>query len=187
MSNFGPNYSKSTAVAEPEHYVRFEIVPSPGSDLSAEQACARAEVIESLEKRIADLAQPNYMSLLSQNGEILYQTKESYGRALSCESLCENLKASELTLRLKFNRPGTFSSSSVFELAPEMLEKLTQEETDESGLKMIELRVRAEAQSSLPRNGAMFVSLIKNEKTNLHNISNVDYKIIEAYDKIFHR
>lgn len=187
MSNFGPSYAKATAVPEEQHYCIFQFVPSPGSDASADQANARAEVITALEKRAGDLAQPNYMHKASDNETHLYQTKETYGRPMSVETIIENMKASELTLRLRFQRPGILSSHSVFELAPGMLEKLIDEEVDETGVKMIELRVRAEAQASMPRNGAMFVSVEKKKGHDLHYFSNVDYKIAQGYDALFHR
>ncbi len=187
MSNFGPSYKKATAVPEEQHYCIFQFVPSPGSDTSSEQASARAEVITALEKRAGDLSQPNYMHIASDTENNLYQTKETYGKPLSVETIIENMKASELTLRLRFQRPGVLSSHSVFELAPQMLEKLLQEEVDETGVKMIELRVRAEAKAGMPRNGAMFVSIEKKQGHDLHYFSNVDYKIAKGYDALFHR
>ncbi len=187
MSNFGPSYAKATEAPEQQHYCIFQFVPSPGSDRDSEQASARAEVIAALEKRANDLTQPNYMHMASDNDNKLYQTKETYGRSISVESIIENMKASELTLRLRFQRPGTLSSHSVFELAPEMLEKFISEEVDETGAKMIELRVRAEATAAMPRNGAMFVSVEKRKNHDLHYFSNVDYKIAHGYDRLFHR
>ena len=189
MSNFGNRYKASTAVGasneEERSSVIFNFVPRPGSSLDADQTRERAEVIESLQKRVRDLNDPNHMSKVVQDGVCLYQTNETYGKAMSVEAISQVMQENDLTLRVTFKRPGSYSSSTAFELNPQMLDLLVKEEIDSHGVKMMELRVKAEAKADNPINGAMFISI--EPKRSLHYFTNVDFKIDQEFDKLSYR
>lgn len=188
MSRFGSRYSASTAAKEENEEnssVLFSFVPRPGSDVDASQAQERVEVINALQKRVRDLSDPNNMKKTVEDGICLYQTIETYGKAMSVESMNEVMESNDLTLRVTFRRPGYNSSSTAFELSPQMLSQLIQEEVDTHGTKMMELRVKAEAHVENPRNGSMFVSI--EPKRGLHYFTNVDFKIDDTYDRLAHR
>ena len=187
MSRFGSRYNSTTAMAETEEKssVLFTFVPRPGSDLSAAQAQEQANLISSLHKRVRDLNDPNHMTKTTEQGVSLYQTTETYGKAMSVEAISEVMNTNDLTLRVTFRRPGYHSSATAFELSPSMLEQLVQEEVDAHGTKMLELRIKAEARAENPRNGSMFVSV--EPKRGLHYFTNVDFKIDDTFDKLSHR
>lgn len=186
MSKFGSSYASATAAKKEEQSsVLFTFVPRPGSDADVTQAQDRADVICSLHKRVRDLNDPNHMTKTVEEGICLYQTTETYGKGMSVEAITEAMKASDLTLRVTFRRPGYHSSATAFELSQEMLGQLVQEEVDAHGTKMLELRIRAEARAENPRNGSMFVSI--EPKRGLHYFTNVDFKIDDAYDKLAYR
>lgn len=188
MSRFGKNYAAATAVENKNNEISsivFAFVPNPGSDIDHAQAEEKADVIESLHKRVRDLSEPNNMTKTVQDCTCLYQTLETYGKAMSCEAITETMAENDLTLRVTFKRPGYHSSSSVFELNHKMLSQLIKEDVDAHGTKMLELRVKAEALAENPRNGSLFVSI--EPKRNLHYFTNVDYRIDSTYDRIAHR
>lgn len=188
MSRFGKNYTNATAVDSNDtdkSSVIFTFVPNPGSDSSHSQAMEKVSVIESLQKRVRDLSDPNSMTKTVQDSTCLYQTVETYGKAMSVEAIAEAMQENDLTLRVTFKRPGYHSSSSIFELNPKMLTQLVKEDVDSHGTKMLELRVKAEARAENPRNGSMFVSI--EPKRGLHYFTNVDYRIDGTYDKMAHR
>ena len=121
MSRFGRNYAASTSVDSTplEHSsVIFTFVPNPGSDASHAKAVETADAIESLQKRVRDLSDPNKMTKTVQDCTCLYQTVETYGKAMSCEGIAEAMKENDLSLRVTFKRPGFHSSPSIFELNP---------------------------------------------------------------------
>lgn len=188
MSRFGSRYSSNTALtgeSEEKSSVLFTFVPRPGSDLSPAKAQEQAELINSLHKRVRDLNDPNHMTKTSEEGICLYQTTETYGKAMSVESISEVMNSNDLTLRVTFRRPGYHSSSTAFELSPSMLEQLVQEDVDAHGTKMLELRIKAEARAENPRNGSMYVSI--EPKRGLHYFTNVDFKIDDTFDKLLYR
>ena len=185
MSRFGESYSAKTSVSSDTHFVHIQFTPAPGSVEDAAQAEARSSVIRALEKRVRDLVKPNEMRAVERDGTRLYQSLYQYGKAMSVEAISEEMKKNDLSLRVTFKRPGDNSSNTVMELSPMMLDNIVKEETDELGSKMMELRVRAEATASLPRNGAMFVSF--EPRKNLHYFANIDYKIEQHYDDMFRR
>ena len=186
MSRFGTSYSESTSAdADSQHFIHIQFTPAPGSDENAAQAEARSSVIRALEKRVRDLVKPNEMRAVERDGTRLYQSLYQYGKAMSVEAISEEMKKNDLSLRVSFKRPGKDSSNTVMELSPSMLDSIVKEEVDDLGTKMLELRVRAEATASMPRNGAMFVSF--EPRKNLHYFANIDYKIEEHYDNMFQR
>ena len=188
MSRFGKNYAAATAAPSENtdnSSVLFSFVPTPGSDANHSQAVERVDIIDSLHKRVRDLSEPNSMTKTVQDCTCLYQTRETYGKAMSVEGITEAMNENDLTLRVTFKRPGYRSSSSVFELSPKMLEQLLKEDVDAHGTKMMELRVKAEALAENPRNGSMFISI--EPKRGLHYFTNVDYRIDSTYDNMAHR
>ena len=55
---------------------------------------------------------------------------------------------------------------------------------DSKNQKTLELRVKAEASVSVPRHGAMYISVQKMGA--MHMLSHVDYKIMASYDSMYH-
>ena len=191
MSRFGKNYASATQVSSSTSSsdsasVLFKVVLNPASSVASVSAQEKIDIIESLRKRVKDLGEPNLMVKNVQDGICLYQTRETYGKSMSVEGISEICEENDLTLRVTFKRPGQYSSSTAFELSPSMLKQIVQEEVDDHGTKMLELRVKAEAHAENPVNGSLFVS-IEPKKGGLHYFTNVDYRIMESYDNLAHR
>lgn len=94
------------------------------------------------------------------------------------------MKGNELTLRVNFNRPGKHSTNTCMELSTNTLNKLMKTTADAHGQKIAELRVNAENASQVPKHGAIYVAITT--KGTQHYMSHIDYKIMSAYDELYH-
>lgn len=168
------------------HHIMLEATVRPiGShEYNKEQISRQSVALKSLRSTGKDLFETNETRKVQSGGTRLYQTTETYGTALSIEKMCEVMKGNELTLRVNFNRPGKHSTNTCMELSTNTLNKLMKTTADAHGQKIAELRVNAENASQVPKHGAIYVAITT--KGTQHYMSHIDYKIMSAYDELYH-
>ena len=168
------------------HHIILEVTVKPisSNDYNKEQIDGQSSALKSLRTTGKDLFEMNETRKVQSAGTRLYQTQETYGTALSIEKICELIKANDLTLRVNFNRPGKHSNTTCMELSHNTLFKLMKTEADAHSQKIAELRVKAENAAQNPKHGSIFVAIAK--KGTQHYLSHIDYKIMSAYDELYH-
>jgi hypothetical protein len=144
----------------------------------------QGEVLNQLRKSGKDIFDYNDTRSVQSAGTTLYQTTETYGTSISIENIIETLKSANLTLRVNFNRPGKHSNTTCMALSSEVLSRLMKTSADSNGNKIAELRVADEQNASVPSHGSFYIAIT--QKGTQHYLSSVDYKILTAYDKLYH-
>ena len=184
-----PEASPVTVEIVPEttsHHIILEATVKPIStnDYNKDRVAQQSSALKTLRSTGKDLFEMNETRKVQSAGTVLYQTTETYGTALSIEKMCEIMGPNDLTLRVNFNRPGKHSNTTCMELSVTTLEKLIQTTADAHGHKTAELRIKAEQSALSPRHGAVYVSIAS--KGTQHYLSHIDYKIMSAYDALYH-
>lgn len=174
------------AVKTTNHHIILEATVRPVgmNNYSQDRVSEQAAGLRELRSQGKDLFEMNETRKAESNGTVLYQTTETYGTAMSIEKIVSKLKASDLTLRVNFRRPGVHSSATCMELSAETLSKLIQTGADSQGNKVAELRVKQEQSASKPSHGAMYVAVTC--RGTQHFLSHIDYKILASYDAMYH-
>ena len=168
------------------HHIVIEATMKPvgGTSYQKNQVEEQGEVLRQLRQSGKDIFDYNETRQVQSAGTTLYQTTETYGTALSIENIVETLKSANLTLRVNFNRPGKHSNTTCMALSAETLGRLIATAPDSNGNKIAELRVSAEENANVPSHGAFYIAIT--QKGTQHYLSSVDYKILGAYDKLYH-
>jgi len=169
-----------------QHHILIEAVPVPvgTNEYDPQVAKQQGETLKEFRTLAKDTFEPNDCRCVSNAGQRLYQTTETYGTSMTIEQMIEKMKAADLTLRVNFRRPGVHSATTCMELSHELLARLLEESPDAKNSKTLELRVKAEAHVAVPRHGAMFISVAKNGP--VHLLQHIDYKIMSSYDQMYH-
>ncbi len=188
---FRSNSNDSTVSAEArtptaQHHIILEATVKPigAGEYRKDYVAHQAAQLRSLRKEGKDIFEMNETRKVQSAGTLLYQTTETYGTSMSIEKIIEKLKSADLTLRVNFHRPGLHSNVTCMQLSAETLQKLVNANSDAHSNKIAELRVKAEQAANTPRHGAVFVAITK--KSNQHFLSHIDYKIMSAYDSMYH-
>ncbi len=177
----------STSGAFPQqHHVLIEAVPVPvgTNEYDPEKVRAQGLALQNFRNVAKDIFEPNECRCVSNAGQRLYQTQETYGTSMSIEQMIETMGNYDLTMRVNFRRPGVHSATTCMELSAPLLARLLEESEDAKSQKTLELRVKAEASVSVPRHGSMYITVCKNGE--VHTLSHVDYKIMASYDSMYH-
>ena len=164
------------------HHVLIEAVPVPvgTNEYDPEKVGAQAEALKNFRLNAKDIFEANECRCVTNAGTRLYQTQETYGTSMSIEQMVETMEKYDLTMRVNFRRPGIHSATTCMELSHQLLGRLLEESEDSKSQKTLELRVKAEAAVSVPRHGAMYITVQKDGP--IHTMSHVDYKIMSSYD-----
>jgi hypothetical protein len=141
-------------------------------------------ILQQLRNTGKDIFDYNETRQVKSGGTTLYQTTETYGTSMSIENIVETLRSAALTLRVNFNRPGKHSNTTCMALSDETLARLVSTEPDTNGNKIAELRVSAERAAPTPSHGSFYIAIT--QKGTQHYLSHVDYKILTAYDEMYH-
>lgn len=168
------------------HHVLIEAVPVPvgTNEYDPQVAKQQGNTLKEFRTLAKDTFEPNDCRCVSNAGQRLYQTTETYGTSMTIEQMIEKMKSADLTLRVNFRRPGVHSATTCMELSHELLARLLEESPDAKNSKTLELRVKAEAHVAVPRHGAMFISVSKTGP--VHLLQHIDYKIMSSYDQMYH-
>lgn len=168
------------------HHILIEAVPVPvgTNEYDPESVRKQSQLLQAFRKQAKDTFEPNDCRCVTNAGQRLYQTQETYGISMSAEQMIEAMEEADLTLRVNFRRPGVHSATTCMELSPASLSKALEQKPDGKNLKTLELRVKAETNVAVPRHGAMFISLTKSGA--VHLLSHIDYKIMSSYDEMYH-
>ncbi len=168
------------------HHMILEatVKPMGSADYDKDRVADQARELSELRTKGKDLFEVNETRKVHSAGTTLYQTTETYGTAMSIETIIETLRQYDLTLRVNFNRPGVHSNTTCMELSADTLAKLLASEADATGNKTAELRVKAERAAKVPRHGQMYVAI--SQKGTQHYLSHIDYKIMGSYDAMYH-
>jgi hypothetical protein len=158
--------------------------PVCGTGYKKKQVEEQGEVLNQLRRSGKDIFDYNETRKVKSAGTTLYQTTETYGTSLSIENIIETLRSANLTLRVNFNRPGKHSNTTCMALSDEVLGRLIALAPDSNGNKIAELRISAEQNASIPSHGAFYIAIT--QKGTQHYLSSADYKILSAYDKLYH-
>jgi len=169
-----------------QHHVLIEAVPVPvgTNEYEPEKVRAQGLALQNFRSVAKDIFEPNECRCVSNAGQRLYQTQETYGTSMSIEQMIETMSDYDLTMRVNFRRPGVHSATTCMELSAPLLNRLLEESEDAKSQKTLELRVKAEASVSVPRHGSMYITVCKNGE--VHTLSHVDYKIMSSYDSMYH-
>ena len=169
-----------------QHHVLIEAVPVPvgTNEYEPEKVRQQGLALQNFRNVAKDIFEPNECRCVSNAGQRLYQTQETYGTSMSIEQMVETMKNYDLTMRVNFRRPGVHSATTCMELSSPLLSRLLEESEDSKNQKTLELRVKAEASVTVPRHGAMYITVVKNGE--VHTLSHVDYKIMASYDSMYH-
>lgn len=175
----------SAPTAAETHNIKIDIVPIPVETNEFDPKKVAAQTAAQREFRTAakDLFEQNDCRLMANNGNRAYQTQETYGTSVSMEKAIEVMNEHDLTMKINFRRPGVHGSTTCMELSAPLLERLLQESADAKGQKTIELRCKSETHASVPRHGAMYVTVVKAGAQ--HALSHVDYHILSQYDQMY--
>ena len=168
------------------HHILIEAVPVPvgTNEYDPQVAKQQGNTLKEFRSLAKDTFEPNDCRCVSNAGQRLYQTTETYGTSMTIELMIEKMKAADLTLRVNFRRPGVHSATTCMELSHELLARLLEESPDAKNSKTLELRVKAEAHVAVPRHGAMFISVAQTGP--VHLLQHIDYKIMSSYDQMYH-
>jgi len=168
------------------HHIILEATVKPigTNEYNKDRVAQQASALKTLRQTGKDIFEMNETRKVASAGTVLYQTTETYGTALSIEKMVETMQATDLTLRVNFNRPGKHSSTTCMELSTSKLQKLMQTAADGRGHKVAELRVQNEKAAMVPRHGAVFIAIA--QKGTQHYLSHIDYKIMSGYDSLYH-
>lgn len=168
------------------HHMLIEAVPVPvgTNEYDPEKVKLQGNRLTQFRTTAKDMFDPNDCRCVTNAGQRLYQTQETYGTSMTVEQMIENMKQADLTMRVNFRRPGIHSSTTCMELSAPLLERLLQETEDAKNQKTLELRVKAEAHVAVPKHGAMFISVTKQGA--VHLLTHIDYKIMSSYDQMYH-
>ena len=169
-----------------QHHILMEAVPVPvgTNEYDPNTARRQGEILKNFRIQAKDTFEPNECRCVTNAGQRLYQTTETYGTAMTVEQMLETMTEGDLTLRVNFRRPGIHSATTCMELEKSLLQKLIQESPDAKMQKTLELRVKAESHVAVPRHGAMFITVT--EQGPVHLLSHIDYKIMTSYDQMYH-
>lgn len=169
-----------------QHHILIEAVPVPvgTNEYDPNQARKQGEILKQFRAAAKDTFEPNQCRCVTNAGQRLYQTTETYGTAMTIEQMLEKMDAGDLTLRVNFRRPGIHSATTCMELNKDLLSRLLQESSDVKNQKTLELRVKAESHVAVPRHGAMFITVTQNGP--VHLLAHIDYKIMSSYDQMYH-
>lgn len=168
------------------HHMLIEAVPVPvgTNEYDPEKVKVQGNMLKQFRATAKDMFDPNDCRCVTNAGQRLYQTQETYGTSMTVEQMIETMKKADLTMRVNFRRPGVHSATTCMELSAQLLERLLQESEDAKNQKTLELRVKAEAHVAVPKHGAMFISITK--QCAVHLLTHIDYKIMSTYDKMYH-
>lgn len=169
-----------------QHHILIEAVPVPVGTNEYDPALAKqqGETLKAFRTAAKDTFEPNECRCVTNAGQRLYQTTETYGTAMTVEQMIEKMKTGDLTLRVNFRRPGIHSATTCMELSHELLGRLLEEGADAKQQKTLELRVKAESHVAVPRHGAMFITVT--QQGPVHLLAHIDYKIMSSYDQMYH-
>lgn len=175
----------ASATSAETHNIKIDIVPVPvdTNEFSPKKVEAQTVALKEFRTAAKDLFESNDCRVVTNGGTRAYQTQETYGTAVSMEKAIEVMNEHDLTFKVNFRRPGVHGSTTCMELSAPLLERLLQESEDAKGMKTIELRCRSETHASVPRHGAMYVSVAKAGAQ--HVLSHVDYHILSQYDEMY--
>mgnify|MGYP000040900089 CR=1 FL=1 len=177
---------ETTAVTASHHIILEATVKPIGTstEYNKDRVAQQASALKELRQSGKDLFETNETRKVQSAGTVLYQTTETYGTAISIEKMVETMLPNDLTLRVNFNRPGKHSNTTCMELSAQTLQRLVATDADSHGHKIAELRIRAEKTVSTPRHGSLYVAI--QSKGAQHYLSHIDYKIMSAYDALYH-
>ena len=115
-----------------QHHILIEAVPVPVGTNEYDPNLARqqGEVLKKFRTRAKDTFEPNECRCVTNAGQRLYQTTETYGTAMTIEQMLETMCKGDLTLRVNFRRPGIHSATTCMELEKSLLTRLIQEKAD---------------------------------------------------------
>tara|TARA_B110000858_G_scaffold152664_1_gene173951 strand:- start:1327 stop:1956 length:630 start_codon:yes stop_codon:yes gene_type:complete len=176
----------SVIVPTTHHHIVIEATMQPvGSNkYQKNRVEEQGTVLQQLRKNGKDIFDYNETRQVTSASTTLYQTTETYGTSMSIENIIETLRSADLTLRVNFNRPGKHSNTTCMALSSETLTRLIATNPDSNGNKIAELRVAAEQSAAVPSHGSFYIAIT--QKGTQHYLSHVDYKILTAYDQIYH-
>tara|TARA_B100001059_G_C17613930_1_gene466012 strand:- start:41 stop:625 length:585 start_codon:yes stop_codon:yes gene_type:complete len=168
------------------HHILLEATCRPihNNDYDKQRVEFQQATLTQLRNDGKDIFEMNETRKVKSAGKVLYQTTETYGTSMSVEKIVETLKKADLTLRVNFHRPGVHSSTTCMELSAATLQSLVAAPADAHGHKIAQLCVREEKAAKVPRHGHMFVAITT--KGTQHYLSHIDYKIMGAYDSMYH-
>lgn len=169
------------------HHIILEATVKPigtSSEYNKDRVAQQSSALKEMRQTGKDLFEMNETRKVQSGGTVLYQTTETYGTAISIEKMVESMSPNDLTLRVNFNRPGKHSNTTCMELSAHTLQRLIQTKADAHGHKIAELRISAEKSVAVPRHGALYVAI--QSKGSQHYLSHIDYKIMSAYDDLYH-
>lgn len=175
-----------TAPVVATHHIILEATVKPigTSEYNKDRIAQQASALKTLRSSGKDLFEMNETRKVQSAGTVLYQTTETYGTAISIEKMVEIMTPNDLTLRVNFNRPGKHSNTTCMELSSQTLKRLMSTEADAHGHKIAELRIKAEQTAQVPHHGALYVAI--QSRGAQHYLSHIDYKIMSAYDALYH-
>ena len=156
-----------------QHHILIEAVPVPvgTNEYDPQLAKQQGDTLRDFRNMAKDTFEANECRCVSNAGQRLYQTTETYGTSMTIEQMVEKMSQGDLTLRVNFRRPGIHS-------------RLLEESPDAKMQKTLELRVKAEAHVAVPRHGAMFITV--QQQGPCHTLAHIDYKIMSSYDQMYH-
>lgn len=168
------------------HHILIEAVPVPvgTNEYDPDVVRKQSDMLKQFRSQAKDTFEPNDCRCVTNAGQRLYQTQETYGTSMTVEQMIETMEKADLTMRINFRRPGVHSATTCMELSPKLLQSVLDEKADSKNVKTMQLRVKAEASVAVPRHGAMFISVTENGP--VHLLSHIDYKIMSSYDDMYH-
>ena len=169
-----------------QHHILIEAVPVPvgTNEYDPQLAKQQGDTLRDFRAMAKDTFEANECRCVSNAGQRLYQTTETYGTSMTIEQMVEKMQRGDLTLRVNFRRPGIHSATTCMELSHKLLSRLLEESPDAKMQKTLELRVKAEAHVAVPRHGAMFITV--QQAGPCHTLAHIDYKIMSSYDQMYH-
>ena len=189
FSSQAPSETKELTETNPSiqsHHILIEAVPVPvgTNEYDPENVRQQSETLRQFRRQAKDTFDSNDCRCVTNAGQRLYQTQETYGISMTTEQMVETMEKGDLTLRINFRRPGVHSATTCMELSPSLLQNLLEQKADAKNMKTLELRVKAEANVAVPRHGSMFISVQQDGP--VHLLSHIDYKIMSSYDEMYH-
>lgn len=169
-----------------KHHMLIEAVPVPvgTNEYDPEKVKAQGSILRQFRAQAKDTFDSNDCRCVTNAGQRLYQTQETYGTSMTVEQMVETMEKADLTMRVNFRRPGLHSATTCMELSAPLLQKLMDEKADAKSQKTLELRVKAEGHVAVPRHGSMFITV--KQSGAVHFLSHIDYKIMRSYDEMYH-
>jgi|TARA_B110000908_G_C10258097_1_gene457024 hypothetical protein len=142
------------------------------------------DAISQMQNKYSDLNRLYPLQIENSHGNRKYSQTQAFSHICDVEHMVECMHRYNLTMRLNIKRPSEHAAThTCMELSKDHLVRLIGEnDSENSNVKTIQLRAKADAEKAMPTNGDLFFTI--RTENGKHFFQHVDYEISEHCDDI---